>query len=114
MFTNTDDLTIGQLKELKSIVGNDSGSPRYPTLKPGSRWMFFGVPSYTLGEVVEQAGAFVRLKGGGWVADTGRLHEAFQHGTVSEFEPFGADTWVNLDATTRIVAWEHDLISEAK
>ena len=109
---NIDELTIGDAKAIAGMVCG--AQPRSaPKLEVGKAYFFFTIPLYRLGRVTEVCGDWVRLEQSGWVANAGRIHEAFATGSLSEFEPIG-DEWVNVSAATSVVPWNFDIPTEAK
>ena len=91
---NIDELTLGQIKEIRSLgLCGDSmytTKPNHPQTI-GDNWFFRTVTNYLHGEVLEITDNEVVLKGGTvvWVADTGRFTDFIKTGDASETEVYG-------------------------
>jgi len=89
-----DDLTIGDLRKLSSIVASMFDKPTDNTFNPytiGDNWFFRTVTHHLSGEILSVGPQEIVLKGGTvcWIADDGRFSDLFIKGEPSEKEPYG-------------------------
>lgn len=112
---NINDLTIGQAKEIKSLVSGDSqeSSGQLP-FEIGKAYLFRTVTHIEVGRVVRIVGQFVELEDASWIADTGRYHDCLRDGVFSEVEPYPLYTGVNTSSLINYAPWPHDLPREQK
>lgn len=112
---NINELTLGQIKEINSLVNSGATAPAKPCpVKIGNAYLFRTVTHIELGRVVEIIGDFVKLEEASWIADTGRYHNALRDGTLSEVEPYPDYTIVALNSMVNIAPWNHELPKEQK
>jgi len=110
-------MNIEQIKNILDLLdGNQlkSSAPSECPVEIGKAYLFRTVTHIELGEVVSVCGNFVTLKTASWVADTGRYHDCFKNGTVSEVEPYPNGTTVNMAALINFAPWDHPLPTEQK
>ena len=82
---NIDDLTIGQLKEIKAISGcNDAKHP----FDVGSIYLIRTVTMIDTGRLVAVYPTELVLEDAAWIADTGRFAESLIKCNFNEVEPF--------------------------
>ena len=81
--------------------------------KAGDKLFIRTVTFHHVGEVVEEADGFLRLKGASWVAESGRFHTALEEGELAEVEYVG-DAFVNVATIVDVFPWTHDLPTESK
>lgn len=98
---NLDNLTYGQIKELKSIFGSSqissTGGQEHP-FEIGKAYLIRTVTMIQTGRIKEIKGKFLVLSEASWIADTGRFSEALQdQDKFNEVEPFKNDAIVNMD-----------------
>ena len=97
MSCNTDNLTLGQIKELRSLFSQSQQISDHPFIV-GEKYLIRTVTMTHTGEVKEIRGKFLVLKDADWIADTGRFSMALEdQDTFSEVEPFKNDAIVNMD-----------------
>lgn len=106
MKINTDELTLGQLKELQAIAcggGVPCGSRRLP-MPIGTAVFIRTVTHHYTGRVVDVAEEEVALEDAAWIADDGRFAQAIAEGKLSEVEPYpdGRRVTINRGA---IIDW---------
>ena len=96
---NVDNLTYGQIKELKNLLGNQSQSSNFDhPFEIGKKYLIRTVTMIQTGMVKEIKGKFLILTQASWIADTGRFSECLQdQDKLNEVEPFKNDAFVNLD-----------------
>jgi len=110
---NIDDLTIGEAREISSLVGQQkTGAGAYP-VEIGKNYLFQGVTHYWTGCVARITGSYAVLADAAWIASTGRFAECIATGKVDECEPVG-NVYVNMDACNDIIPWLHALPRELK
>lgn len=105
----TDDLTIGQVKELAKIVGGMGGvtEMEHP-YHIGKNYFIRTVTFYYIGTLRRVTQQELVLEDAVWVADTGRFHQAMTDGTLSEIEPFGkGEVIIGRGAVIDATLWNH-------
>ena len=111
---NIDDLTVNQLREIKSMCGGAS-SPAVPLpFKVGDAILVRTVTMIQLGRVRAIGRDFITMEDGGWVADTGRFSEMLEKGTMSEFERCPDWFMVGRGAVVDVFPWNHALPEKTK
>lgn len=113
---NINDLTLGQIKEIKNLIGEQSTPVNAASeiFKPGTAWLFRTVTHIEVGRVKRVIGPFVELEEASWIADTGRYHDCLKSGVFSEVEPYPIYTGVNTASLINYAPWPHDLPREQK
>ena len=119
---NLNDLTLGEVKELRSMFGGGggcSGCSGNESLMPkiGEKVFIKTATYFYAGLVCEVGGGWVRLEKASWVAETGRFSTAMKAGDFSAVEPFPDNVHprVNLSGAGVIWAnWPHELPRVAK
>lgn len=97
---NVDNLTYGQIKELKALFGSGSNlavASDHP-FEVGKKYLIRTVTMIQTGMVKSIRGKFIVLEQAAWIADTGRFSEALEdQEKMKEVEPFKNDAIVNMD-----------------
>lgn len=98
------DLTIGQLKEISSLI-DCGGKPDKGPWVVGQKYFIRTVTMHLTGELVSVSGQELVLKDAAWIADSGRFNEALTDiSKCKEVEPFKNPVIVGrgsiVDATT--------------
>lgn len=84
---NVDDLTLGQLKEIKSMCSvAEKSSPHLWEI--GKNYFIRTVTMIQTGRLIAVTEHELALEDAAWIADTGRFHEALKTGKFSEVEPY--------------------------
>jgi len=109
---NIDNLTIGELKQLKNIIGCDD-KKSFP-FEVGKNYFIRTVSMYYTGCLKKIVGEFLVLSNAAWVADTGRFHDFLKTGSVNEVEPFIDDVFVPLGSICDATLWNHKLFEIQK
>jgi hypothetical protein len=100
---NVDNLTFGQVKELRSIFGggvtqNIQNANQDHPFEIGKKYLIRTVTMIQTGMVKSIRGKFLVLEQAAWIADTGRFSEALEdQEKMKEVEPFKNDAIVNMD-----------------
>ena len=99
---NIDELTIGQIKEINSMIGQGQVNDKSPWVI-GRKYLVMTVTMYITGELIGVYEKELLLKDAAWVADTGRFSENLKSCEFEEVEPFNHDVIVGrgtiVDAT---------------
>ena len=105
-------LTLGQIKEIQSLVGNNQSSHPYEI---GKNYLIRTVTMIQTGRLIAVTNQELVLEDVSWVADTGRFSEALSNGTLNEVEPF-PDGKVIIGRGSIIDAceWKHSLPRKVK
>lgn len=107
-------LTIGEVKEIASMVGCTAPQSSIPNIKIGTDVLIRTVTYHMIGTLQEIRGAWVRLSECSWVASSGQWGHALATGELDEVEYHGLEGWVNLDTATDVYVWPHELPSTTK
>ena len=83
-----------------------------PVFEVGAKVLVRTVTMIDLGEVVGETDAFVLLRNGGWVADTGRLGLALETGKVCEFERAPGAFAISKGSIVDVFPWGHPIPKE--
>jgi len=110
---NIDELTLGQIKQLKSIVGCGTPTQTGPW-QIGKKYIIRTVTMMQVGELVSVGERELVLRNASWIADSGRFHDALKTGELSEVEPFTNDCIVGRGAIVDAQEWAHALPAEQK
>ena len=105
-------LTIAQVRELQSFMGGGSGNNRM--FETGEVVFIRTVTHYSVGKVVYENDAIVKLDPGAWVASTGRWTECLEKGKLEEVEPYVGPVRVSKASIVDICSWKHDIPTQAK
>jgi hypothetical protein len=115
---NIKDLTIGQLDELRALLGglNATGAEisKDVPFTVGDALLTRTVTFSHIGRVTRITADFLVFDDGGWVADTGRFSEALAHGTLNEFERAPGVFFVARGGLVDVWPWLHPLPKETK
>jgi hypothetical protein len=86
---NVDELTLGQIKQLRAVLGGEgmAASKRLP-MPAGTAVFIRTVTHHYTGRVVECAEEEVALTDAAWIADDGRFTTAMSGGSYGEIEPY--------------------------
>lgn len=110
---NINELTLGQIKEIVSLVG-DSPSKKEVPFRKGDKYLIRTVTHIDVGFVVDIAGEFLVMEQASWIADTGRYHDCLKKGVFKEVEPYPTSVYINMSSIIDAAPWEHDLPKEQK
>ena len=111
----TDELTLGQLKEISKLVGNAGvPSPEHP-YRVGKNYFIRTVTLYYTGRLTRVTAQELVLEDAAWIADTGRFSKALEEGELNEVEPFPVgDVIIGRGAVIDAVLWGTDLPRKVK
>jgi len=110
---NINDLTLGQVKELMTMVGGSPCAKETP-FRVGDDYLIRTVTHIDVGHVVDIAGDFLVMEQASWIADTGRYHDCLKKGVFTEVEPYPTSVYINMSSIIDAAPWEHDLPKEQK
>jgi hypothetical protein len=106
---NIDELTLGQLKQIKSMCGGAKENFEHP-YKIGQGYLIRTVTHYYTGQLDWVGDKELRLSNAAWIADTGRYHKAFEStDNLSEVEPIKGDAIIGRGAVIDAVEWMNNL-----
>lgn len=113
---NTDELTLGQIKEIKDLFGGGSCASSSPhPYKEGAAYFIRTVTHYLTGRVVRVTKQEIVLKEAAWIADTGRYADYLENGVPKEVEPYpDGEVIVGRGAIIDACLWHHPLPREQK
>jgi hypothetical protein len=83
---NLNDLTLGQIKEIKNLIGNNEMSANHP-YQIGMSYFIRTVTHYYTGRLIAVYENELVLEDAAWIPDTGRYSDLFKTGKPAEVEP---------------------------
>lgn len=104
----TDNLTLGEIKELMGLLSSEATRQELP-FTVGEKVFIRTVTHYLTGQIKRVVGKFLVLKDAAWIADSGRFMQAIEEGKLSEVEPFTSDVRVNTDTIVDCYQWLFEL-----
>lgn len=111
---NIDELTLGQMKEIKSMIGCENKHKSYP-YPVGKNVLIRTVTMALTGHLIEVTETELVLERAAWIADIGRYHIALRDGILSEVEPFpDGRVIVGRGSVVDVCEWNHELPRDAK
>lgn len=105
---NIDELTLGQLKQIKSmycISEKEIGKCPY---KVGQNYFIRTATMILTGKLIDYTEQELVLEQAAWIADTGRFSNALQTGEFSEVEPYPDDIKVFVGRAAVVDACEYN------
>lgn len=105
--TCTDNLTLGEIKELMAIISNVPNT--HQPFKIGKAYLIRTVTHIDIGIVKEVGDKELVLSEASWIADTGRYHDALKTGNLNEVEPYINDVILGRGSIIDATLWEKDL-----
>lgn len=111
---NIDDLTLGQIKQVKALCGVTSQHVEHPYVI-GEAYLIRTVTHYYTGKLTWVGEHELVLDTAAWVADTGRYHEAFKSADkLVEVEPIIGPAIIGRGAVVDAVRWPNNLPTQVK
>ena len=111
---NLDDLTIGQAKELRRLLGGEAVTAEHP-YPVGEAVFVRTVTMHYTGRLSRVTAGELVLEDAAWIADSGRFHNALMKGVLNEVEPFPAgQVVVPRGGVIDVSRWNHALPREQK
>ena len=107
-----DSLTLGQVKQLKNLFGDESAL-EHP-YKIGQKYAIRTVTMIYVGKLKSVFHNELLLTDCAWVADTGRFYNFLKDGTLNEVEPMPGEVVVGRGAIVDAAVWIHDLLKVQK
>ena len=104
---NINDLTIGQARELATLLGG--AQPKTCPFQPGRAYYIRCVTMHWIGRVERIVGDFLVLSDAAWIADGGRYHQAQDAKNLKEVEPAAGSVFIGLGAVVDAVEWGGEL-----
>lgn len=119
MNINLDDLTLGQIKEIKNLIGTDKNNVcdvKTAPYKIETHYLIRSVTNYFVGRLVEVHEKEIVLKEVSWVASTGDFNKACMTGELNEIEPYNPNhrVIVGRGSIIDVSPWDFDLPKERK
>ena len=111
---NLDSLTLGEIKEISALLGNQNTSCTKPLTKIGDKVFIRTLTYHYIGEVIEETAEAVIIDKAVWVADSGQFTKAIQEGILSEIEIIGTRTVLLKSNMVDIIKWNHEIPTERK
>lgn len=114
MTCNIDNLTFGQIKELRGLFSGGASTAGEHPFKIGDAYLIRTVTMIVLGKLEWVGSNELVLSSASWVADTGRFYNAIKDGKLNEVEPFTNDVVVGRGSIIDATIWTHQLPREQK
>lgn len=115
---NIDNLTIGELKEIATLLNTMEITPKKETashsISKGVNVFVRTVTHYYTGKVEQITDSDIVLSEAAWIADTGRFSTALRTGELNEVEPYPDRVLICRGAIVDIAVWLHPLPREQK
>ena len=115
---NIDDLTLGQIKEIKNLIGGEVAANKPHPYVIGENYLIRTVTFIQLGKLIAVYDQELVLDQAAWIADTGRFHNALKDGidklSNAEIEPFLKEAIVGRGALVDACIYTHKLPQEQK
>lgn len=103
---NLDDVTVKQLREIKTMCGI-SGENKVHPYNIGQSYLIRTVTHHYIGQMKWVGDAELVLSSASWIADDGRYHNALKDGTLNEVEPIIGDAIIGRGSIVDCVEWHH-------
>jgi len=110
---NIDELTLGQVKELRSVFDYDNVPTQHP-YEIGKNYLIRTVTHYLTGKLIRVTQQELVLENAAWIADTGRYADALKSGELKEVEPYPDELVVGRGAIIDAAIWKHPLPRDQK
>lgn len=85
-----DELTVGQVRQIQSLLGNVPAAEAKHPFKIGANYFIRTVTMNHTGRLVEVTPTELVLEDAAWIANTGRFTQALKSSSFDEVEPFPA------------------------
>lgn len=108
------ELTIGQLKDIKSLCGINQGSNEAHPYKIGQSYLIRTVTHHYIGVLQWVGDKELKISSASWIADDGRYHDALRDGKLNEVEPIIGDAVIGRGSIIDAVEWRHKCPTEQK
>jgi len=105
---NIDNLTLGDIKELKSLFGTSVSNAEHK-FKVGESYLIRTVTMILVGRLEWVGDKELELSSASWVADTGRFFNAVKEGKLNEVEPFTNNILIGRGSLIDATVWTHEL-----
>lgn len=111
---NIDELTLGQIKQLKAMLGGSCAPTQSHSIKVGTKVIIRTVTMTYTGLVEAITDSDIVLSTAAWIADSRRWHDALRDGfeDSAEIEPYPDGCIVSRGAVVDVSPWVHELPTE--
>ncbi len=106
---NVDNLTLGEIKELKALFGSPLAASQEHRFKVGDAYLIRTVTMILLGRIEWVGDKEIEMSSASWVADTGRFYDAIKTGKLNEVEPFTNNILIGRGSLIDATIWTHKL-----
>lgn len=103
---NIDSLTLGQIKEIQTLIGTTVDTHPY---KIGANYLIRTVTMIQTGRLVAVTNQELVLEDAAWIASTGRFNECLKNGTFDEVEPFPGAIIIGRGSVIDATVFNHSL-----
>lgn len=110
---NINEMTIGQVKEIQSLIGEKKDKYE-PLAEIGGKIFIRTVTHHYTGQVVKCNRDWLELSEAAWIADDGRFNNFLKTGDANEIEPFEDNVRIPIGGILDITLWKHALPRSVK
>lgn len=110
----TDNLTLGEIKELMGIFGGGKIASSENPWEIGKLYFIRTVTMHIIGKLKAVGERELVLSNASWIADSGRFYDAIKTGKLNEVEPFLNDVILGRGAIVDATEWRHAEPKEQK
>lgn len=111
----TDNLTLGEVRELMSLFNQPQEKRDDSHWIVGEAYLIRTVTMILIGRLEKVTKEEFVLSSASWIADTGRFHDAITEGKLNEVEPYGdKEVIVGRGSLIDATIWTHIIPREQK
>ena|SRR3990167_3364230 len=111
---NLDDLTIGQVRQLTSMLGRQTNQSQSHSFVVGKCYFIRTISYHYTGRLIAITDTDLVLEDVAWIADSGRFADALKTGNLLEVEPYPDQVIIGRSGIVDASAWSHKLPREQK
>lgn len=108
---NVDSLTLGEIKQIQTLIGTQVDAHPYQI---GKNYLIRTVTMIQTGKLVAVTNQELVLEDAAWIADTGRFSEALRTGDFNEIEPFVNKVIIGRGSVVDATEFNHELPRKTK
>lgn len=108
---NLDELTIGEIKQIQSLMGTTVDTHPYQI---GKNYLIRTVTMIQTGRLIAVTNQELVLADACWIADTGRFSECLKTGEFNEVEPFINNVVIGRGSVIDATEFSHKLPTKVK
>ena len=110
---NIDNLTLGEIKSLKSLLNNGVVNNE-PIAEVGKDYFIRTITHHYTGRCVSCNDDWLELEDAAWIADDGRFNNFLKTGIAEEVEPYVNNVRISVGCILDLTEFNHPLPKEVK